>query len=144
LKTIADLVELLRHGSRPVVTFKDRIEDSESYAEPGMRARVMSAKGPDSDSVLSIEFDFDAFDEHNRLFERANYYDKHGVPRLTAREAGQYKGRDSIYFELDQLLDGLMIVEAESQVALFEEFKAAGEGTYVSWLEAQVLRMRAG
>lgn len=143
MKTIADLVELLKAGQQPVVVFQKDVHDKEHYAEPGMRARALSATTPDSDDVLKIVFEFSEFDDFNRPLESSNYYDKSGNPTLTAREAGYFKPTDSIYYGLtDPLSDQLEIVDSTS-VALFNEFKALNlTESYVVWLEKQLLAAR--
>lgn len=144
MKTIKELVQALAQGSKPVVTFAAGIGDKESYAEAGMRARIVRASGPDRDGVLKIWFDFEEFAGHNKGFESANYYDKAGKPTLTAREAGFYKPTEEIYFDSSEELVSLMSLE-QGGVELFEEYKAQGcEGTYVQWLERKLLEARGG
>lgn len=143
MKTIADLLELVRSGSKPVVVFKKGVIEKEDYAEPGMRARVLSATAPDGDDVLEIMFDFGEFEDFNRPLEVANYYDKDGKPSQTAREAGFYKPQDRYFYGLnDPLADELEVVPTAS-LAMFEEFKALNStDSYVEWLEKQVLVSR--
>lgn len=140
MKTIRDLTEALRAGSRPVVTFCEGIGEKESYAEAGMRARILGATPMDHDGVLRLTFDFAEFETHNASFESANYYDKGGKPVLTARQAGYYKPQEDLYFDLDEELATLMQLEVAGSVALYNRYKAEGcPGTYVGWLEHTVL-----
>jgi hypothetical protein len=86
-----------------IVKFKKGIHDFECYAEPGMKARVIGITGlyttdPDpQDHVYKLSVDFAEFDEYNKQFETYNYYDRDGIPRLNAREAGLYRIQDDIY-----------------------------------------------
>jgi hypothetical protein len=141
----------MQHLFGKVVTFTPKIEDMESYAESGMRARVVSIDTQDThssdkhDHVYKIMFDFSEFDEFNRRFESSNYYDKNGSPTLTAREAGYYKEQDKIYFGSPEIwpFEDYFVLADAAQTELLERFKESGEADYVSWLEAQVLAQTA-
>lgn len=137
---INDVLKQLQEGQRPVVELREGILDKESYGEPNMRARIISASGPDRDGVTRVMFDFGEFDEHNRAVESANYYDKSGEPTLTAREAGFYKPVDHMYFDADEDIERHMTFISSDQQAIFQRFKESGaSSSYVAWLEAQVL-----
>lgn len=123
------------------VEFKKRVEDFEGYAEAGMRAHLKALNHRDDDEV-SLEFDYSAFDEHNKLLESANYYDKNQQPTLTAREAGYYTGGDDFYVTTEQDTDLIFTVLSDSQSALIQEFTASNAGSYVQWLEQQLLAAR--
>lgn len=143
MKTIADIAELVRAGARPVITFRAGIADIEGYAEAGMRARLVRASEADRDGCIKLTFAFPEFDEHNVAFESANYYDKQGKPTLTAREAGYYKPEDDAYFMATDALENLLVPDGAEAVALLTEFKESGfKGTYVAWLESQLLATR--
>lgn len=146
MKAIKDLQETVQAGHLPVVTFKKGIEDKEGYPEEGMRARVIGVTLQSCGEVLDVKFDFSEFDAHNLARESANYYDRSGIAKLTAREAGQYKPSDSIYFGLDEDLSECFDVEPSSVSALVAEYVgiavAARPATYMQWLEAQVLEFR--
>lgn len=140
MKTIRDLVEALKGGKQPVVTFVGRIEDKESYAEPGMRARIIGQAVAQDSDVVSLRFDFEEFAQHNMPFESNRYYDKQHNPCLTAREAGFYKPQEGLYFDLDEVVAELMTIEEDAAIALFEAYKAEGTScSYISWLERKVL-----
>lgn len=143
MKTIADFCQLIRSGKQPVVTFKAGIDDKESYAEAGMRARVLRCTAADGDEVLQLTFDFQEFDAHNTPLESANYYDDKGQPTRTAKQAGYYRPQDALYFDLSELVEDLFTLEADEAVALFKAYQAEAPAcSYVSWLEAQVLAAR--
>lgn len=141
MKTVMDLVKMVRQGRQIAVEFGSLIERKDDcYPEGGMRAKIVRASEPDTDGVIKIEFDFEAFGEHNKSLERANYYGKQGNPTLTVREAGMYKPVDDIYFDDDEELEGLMQVLDDSAGGLYEAFKLEGSpDTYVQWLERKVL-----
>lgn len=140
MKTIRDLVEALKDGKRPVVTFTGRIGDKESYAEQGMRARLIGAPVREDQDVVKLRFDFEEFSAHNTPLESANYYGQDRVANLTAREAGYYKPQDDLFFDLDEVLSELMVLEDDAAIALFQAYKAEGAAcSYVSWLERKVL-----
>lgn len=140
MKTIQDLIDLIKTGRTPIVTFGKGIDQKEEiYPEPGMRGRVVSAT-VDKDDVAKILFEFDEFKAHNTPLESSNYYDKQGNPTLTAQAAGFYKPVDDVYFDLTEPLDGLLTVESDAAAALFETYKAESSPlTYLQWLEAKVL-----
>ena len=91
---------------QPVIRVLEGIETFEGYLEPGMVARVVGAK-LDGDDVIIFDLVLTEFEEHNKQFEKANYFDKNGEACLNAREANCYseemkiftdKGLDSGFF----------------------------------------------
>ncbi len=144
MKNITELEAAVLQGQRPIVTFRKAISDKDEYAEPGMRARVLSVVHNRHDSeVYEVNFDYGAFDAHNLQFEMPNYYDKSGNPCLTARQAGRYKPHDTIYFDTGEDLFTLFEVESDQVSALYSDYLEAAKTlpqlTYVQWLEAKVL-----
>jgi hypothetical protein len=81
-----------------VIEFKKGIEGHEVYAEPGMKGLVTEVRKFDDD-VFKVTVYYAPFEDHNKNFEKANYYDKHGSPTLTAREAGFYSVKEDIHFD---------------------------------------------
>jgi len=90
----------------PVVKFKRRIEDMESYFDQGMAARVSAIRlverypEDEGGGLYEVVFDISEFDKHKTALELANYYDEQGVPCLTATESGNKpaNGKESVYF----------------------------------------------
>ena len=86
-----------------VIQFNSDIDDFETYAEGGMKARVIGVipkytSLPDpQEHVYILHIDYSEFDEYNKQFETYNYYDKNGDPILNARQAGFYNVNDTIY-----------------------------------------------
>lgn len=143
---IQDLQALLSRGGALAVEFGPRIDDAESYPEPGMRALALRYLPTSDAEVCRIQFDFGAFDEHNQGLESANYYDKGGVPCLTARQAGSYKPLDEVYFTSSDEMTPWFALLPSPALALYEEFSQTGKPTgtsYLAWLEAQLLQARA-
>lgn len=134
-----ELADLIASGARPVVTFTPGILDMENYLEPGMRGQLVGISER-QDGMFKVLIDLSAFDDFNKQFESANYYDKNGVANLTAREAGYYTGpSESFYAMLDQPVEYLVIEEA-ARLELFRKYQAAGTKlNYMQWLEDQVL-----
>lgn len=132
-----------------VVVFNQDILDMESYAEPGMRARIIDVKEINTFSkdlrehVYRITFDFSEYDTFNRFFETANYYGNNGVANKTAREAGYYHHKDSIYFGSPELepFDKYFTFADSNTKLLQKKFEESGEDSYVHWLEKQVLEV---
>lgn len=139
MHTHAKLLELARNRVYPQVTFEKECGDLEGYAEPGMKARVLYAALIQHD-VLKVTVDFGPFEAHNQPLESADYYDKTGVACLTAREAGYYKGVEDYYLTPNKGPEYFSI-DSDERTALFEQFQASGsKGSYVSWLEDELLK----
>lgn len=143
---IKDLEQLLTAGTPVAVEFGPRIEDAESYPEPGMRA-LAKRYSTNAHDVCRVFFDFSAFDAHNKALEKANYYDKAGAPTLTAREAGQYQPEDDVYFTPDDEMAPWFTLLPNASLALVTQHLKAKEAgsplSYVAWLEEQVLALQA-
>ena len=121
--------------------------DVDFYAEPGMRARLVAAEADPTDrDLVRATFDFTEFEDHNRSYESANWYDLKwrgpGERLTTAREAGHYRSQDSIYLPA-------ILTDEIAEVAIgghrhFAAWKASGcSMPYVAWLEAELTRARA-
>lgn len=138
-----ELDRMINDGVRPVVTGQKKIEHLENYMEPGMRARIVGSVLL-HDDVVKLKLDFTEFDEYNKQFETSNYYDKDGAAVLTAREAGHYSlTMDCYVMSSDDMEEYLSVTEAKS-LALLNYYKTSGfEGTYVDWLESQVIDLEA-
>lgn len=93
------------------VQFTDAAEDLECYAEIGMKAVLLEAR-QDHPEVWVLFLDYAPFDAHNLPLEQSNYYDKNHNPCLTAREAGFYKARDTIYLSDPSSWDHYLTVVA--------------------------------
>lgn len=134
------------------IQFNHQIAFHEAYPEPAMRATIVSITphvGNDkcedpADLVFEVVVDYSKFDELNKAYEQANYYDQYSRPILTAREAGFYNVREKLYFgspeynDWDELFtvldDGVAQLHAMFNTAINEGYS----GTYVNWLENQL------
>jgi hypothetical protein len=133
-----DLDHMLSAGIHPVVTCQKKIEDLENYAEPGMRARIIGST-LQHDDVVKLKLDFTDFDEYNKQFESANYFDRTGNPVLTAREAGLYTKVMDCYVMAYEEMEAFMTVTESASLALMNEYKASEfKGAYAEWLELRV------
>lgn len=83
------------------IQFNDKIDNWEMYAEEGMLAVVTKFyfDSSNDDPVHKIFFDFSPYEHENHRRQNANYYDKKGIPCLTAVEAGYYLPQDDIYID---------------------------------------------
>lgn len=134
------------HLIKKIVEFTPRIEEMEAYAETGIRARILSitAEGTSrkelDEHIYIIKFDYSEFDEFNTRYETANYYDKNGVPCLTARQSGFYNPQEKIYFgtPLKWPFEDYFNVVDSKTAELIKKFKESGAKSYVEWLESQV------
>jgi hypothetical protein len=129
------------------IQFTEKALDLECYPEAGMRAKVVSAilsedsKDP-YNRVFKVVINFEQFDEFNRQFESANYFDKSQRPTLTAREAGFYKQVDTLYLsdEVYGPWSDIFTVVGEKAKALFASYVASKvDMSYVEWLEEKAV-----
>lgn len=140
-----ELAELVKSGVKPVVTMGKKIDDHETYAEPGMRGRLVGAQMESHDDVIKLFVDYSEFDEFNKGFESANYFNREQVPCLTAREAGYYNPQDHIYVDTNRSIEGVMEVVEGEALSLFAEYNASSKAvSYTQWLETEVLKLRSG
>lgn len=131
----------IQAGARPVIRFTQGVDDFEGYAELHMRARVVSIEERNY-SVCILTVDFGEFEEHNRQFESANYFDKSGKACLTARDVGDYKPVDTLYIPMDGEIYGFELEDGPA-VTLYARYQAAKSSlTYVQWLEAELSATR--
>ena len=103
------------------ICFTDKILDLEAYAEPGMYATIASVGTPNSDGVVCITVDYFKFDEVNKTFETANYWDNKGSACLTAREAGCYTTVEKLHFMADEEI-GVSFNVIEGEIELPKNF----------------------
>lgn len=135
MKTFAELVKVVNGVARLDVEFKPKIEDLESYPEGSMRGTIVLAT-EHHDEIVKITFDYTKYDAHNAPLEKQNYYDKNGVPNLTAREAGQYKPVEVLYFMETDLVEDYF---SEVKNDVYDQYQASGSKlSYVQWLEEAV------
>jgi hypothetical protein len=117
------------------IEFTSRIPYNKiTYIEPKMRATIEEIIEI-SAGVLRVKFDFRKFDEFNKQFEKNNYYDKHKIARLTAREAGWYDPVN--YFEMTEAeLRVAIVVLDEKRRRLWTSFEKSEYTSYILFLES--------
>jgi len=68
------------------------------FPERGMKAWLTAIDKSESNSCWELFFDFTEFESENDKYLKANYYDDNSNPTLTAKEAGMYSNKYSVYF----------------------------------------------
>lgn len=141
--TFHDLAEAVRAGKTFDVELTEMVESQESYADRGMRGRLVNVREEDED-VLSFGLDLAPYDAHNDSVAKTNYYDKDGKAVLNGKQAGYYPkdGIERIWTSADDNLSTMFVLLDERQARLYSEFLAEppeSRGTYVSWLERKLI-----
>ena len=127
------------------IQFEEKAEDLECYPEKNMRAKVLSVKlsnpSPDPHNVVyAVKVDYTDFDDFNRQFETANYYDKNQKPTLNARDAGYYTPVETLYLsdEVYGLWNEIFKIVGDKANKLVETYNAeAPNMSYIEWLESK-------
>lgn len=106
------------------------------YPNPGIRFDVESGKITEPD-VGQMLVSYSNFDEFNKAFESHDY----GKNNLTAREAGYYKLRESIYVDPEEDISEYLEIVGDERKRLLLRYAALPEPkpSYVGWLESLVL-----
>ena len=132
-----ELIDRLFQGVKPVVQFKKKIEDQESCLDPNMKGRVVGYNDESEEgyTCLVFEIDLSEFEEYNEQFQVRNYYDKNGIPCLTAKEAGFYRNMETFYLSGDE--SDTDYVEISEKSRLYDQYLTEREPgqTYISYLE---------
>lgn len=103
LSTFADF----KKNIGKVVTFSDKVEETESDFDSGMKARIKTV-ALDDPEVFVVYFDFSEFLEHNRKFMKDIYYDSTGNPCLTWEE--------TIWFPKNHITEEYFDVDRDNSV----------------------------
>lgn len=142
MHTHNQLLQMVKAGLKPQITFTTACEELESYADPGMKAIVISAVEQNHDEILKIMVDYAPFDAHNQALELPNYYDEDQQPTLTARQANSYRPQEDLYLDLSGKGDAMFTIDGEDRRELYQQYEAqtARKIQYITWLEDQVLR----
>ncbi len=122
------------HVSNCVIEFKKQIFE-DGYAMPGMLARVVKVTN-DDDNLYRIYVNYSEFEEHNKAYEEANYYDDKMNPCLTARGAGWYNIEEFYYLDKEGMnyRDYFIPVDSDSLIFKFEQ-RENKDQSYIEWLE---------
>lgn len=129
----ATLCALVSAG-KVAVEFGPRVEDLESYPEPGMRAHILQA-AQQPDDILKLEVTYSEYDTFNRTRETANYYDERGNPTMTARQAGEYRVEEEIFLPAEGDLSAYLTLLDDRSVRRMAAFRDSGHSNYLAWLE---------
>lgn len=142
MHTHNQLLQMVKAGFKPQITFTAACEELEGYADAGMKAIVISVAERTNDEVLKITVDYAPFDAHNLSLELPNYYDKDNQPTLTARQANLYKPQEDFYLDLTGKGAEMFTIDGEDRRELYQQYvtQTAGKIQYITWLEDQVLR----
>jgi hypothetical protein len=143
---MTDFFQLVASGATPIIEFAQGVDEKESFAEKGMRARVLGASDDSPSKVIRLLLDFSEFEGMNFPLQSANYFDKKGNPCLTAQQAGFYRPQDDMHVDHDESMETLFKVADDSQTALFDEYCVAAAQTpmtYLTWLEQALLKARS-
>ena len=134
-----DLITMLQSGKEVDVEFVKGVEDLECYPETGMRATITGVI-PKHDDVLELRVSYLKYDDFNIKFESSNYYDSNQQPVLTAREAGYYSLKESIFVMADDDVEKYMTLLTPNE--MFDTWNASlKEVSYVAWLENRVRQL---
>lgn len=134
--TFKQLANLFINGATIEAECRKKCEDLEAYVDGGMRLTIIGMV-EDHDGVIKLQISYEKYEEHNKAFEKRNYYDKQGVPCLNAREAGYYTVKDTLYvMETDDPNEYFISVSDTSNRWLRAYLERRNEGeTYVAFLE---------
>jgi hypothetical protein len=140
---ISDLRELIKSRGKITVKFIDGCQDWESCIDPGMIADVIKVGAPDFNEVVKIYFDLNPYDNINDSYMVRNYYDKNGVPILTAKESGLWPedGVERVYVMETDDLSSVLTVEPEN-VILKEYIESGSRLSYIKWLEDKLVKLQ--
>ncbi len=135
-----DLITMLQAGKEVDVEFVKGVEDLECYPETGMRATITGVI-PKHDDMLELRVSYLKYDDFNIKFESSNYYDSFQQPVLTAREAGYYSLKESIFVMADDDVSRVMTIINRNE--LYESWRLNNRGmSYVEWLEQEVTTLQ--
>jgi len=141
-----NLRDKVKQGYHPVVRFKRRIEDMETYFEKDMMARIVNISAEREDH-FGIVFSVENFNDHNVVLETANYYDKYGDDCLTASEANMHPRRnhmcEDVYFMNIDVVEKWFEIVSDDGTELFGQYESLPRNgmSYVQWLEARVKQL---
>ncbi len=142
MMAIKDLAAEVRAGKQFDIELTKAVRDQESYAEPGMRGRIVSVID-EGDGVARVQINLQPYDQHNDQLALPNYYDKFGNATLTGKQAGRYPKDhiESIWMNwTDQASEYFVMLEPSQAEAYSTYLRAANEQSYVAWLESQLFR----
>lgn len=133
-------------GTPLVIECKDAMNgaDFETVLDPKMRGRVVGIMRDNYEGVKLV-VDLTDFMDSNAPYERATWYGPNDS-LVKARETSSWphNNQEFVWFHEDTAFDTYFeIISGGNE--LFDEYQASGfGGSYISWLEATVIRQRSG
>lgn len=101
---MSKLFDLDMIEAKKVVFLKSIFEDD--FPEKGMKAWLTDIVKDENSECFKLYFDFTEFEKENEKYFKADYYDDNNVPCLTAKEAGLYNPKYSVYFgDIDMTME---------------------------------------
>jgi hypothetical protein len=91
---MSKLFDLNMIEAKKVVFLNPIFEDD--FPDKGMKAWFTDIVK--EEYCFKLYFDFTEFENENEKYFKANYYDKNNKPCLTAKQAGMYNPKYSVYF----------------------------------------------
>ncbi|MBW3243548.1 hypothetical protein KUV57_12820 [Epibacterium sp. DP7N7-1] len=123
------------------ITLQEEILACDSYAQPGMRARVSKMRACGLDGAIAVTLDFGEFETFNKPFETTSWEDQHLIVQLTAREAGAYAQVEDYFLAgVQQVRRAMSPLNEKVSSALQARFRESGrpEEDYIAWLEERL------
>ena len=99
-----------------VVVFTAKVEETEVDYDPKQKAVLTNVK--DLGDHFRLTFNNERFEEYNKRYATANYFDKDDVPCLTAVEAGMMKTVYQTYLGSSEI--GVMALSSEDNMPLLD------------------------
>lgn len=131
-----ELFTLYKSGFRPIVEFKDGIEEQECF-DPGMKAKLISMNEEDDWGYCCV-FDFSDYEDYNKAFEIPVWFGNNGE-KLKWSETSYYPNdkKAKVYIGKDNV-ELFVIVDEHEAYADYR--KSRSPLTYLMWLEEQYLK----
>ncbi len=127
-------------GTALSVKCTNRVDIFEGYPEEGMMLEIKGIRSHShGNDVLVLNVSYTKFDEHNKQFETANYFDTNGKATLTAREKGEYHADDTIYVSGNDNPNDYFIAEVNPVWEKYLQTRKPDQ-TYLNWLKTQLER----
>jgi hypothetical protein len=133
------------------IEFNKAVEDTAEcvtpvYPEKGMRASVLKCELTElcyrHGDVIALTVSYTKFDEYNKQFESANYYDEYGRPVLTAREANFYTETNTLYVDPKVKICRLVTPELDNLVDEWKNAKQDHGISYSDWVSQKLIEAR--
>jgi len=111
-----------------------------------MLARIVNVSHA-IDNCFSFVFTVEDYNDHNVVYETANYYNSNGDACLTATDANMHPRRnhmkEDVYFTNDDRVEEWFEIVSDDASELYKRYAdtAADGSSYVEWLEKKVVEL---